>query len=322
MSNACSMVKEHFPPKPEWSTDEIPDLTGQVIIVTGGNSGIGKETVKVLLTKGAKVYLVARSKSKADEAIEWLKAETGGKSPEFLQLDLADLSSIRRAVEEFKQKEDRLDVLFNNGGIMTPPVEMKTSTDYDIQFATNVLGHYLLTVLLLPTLLQTAQTSPRKHVRVVHLSSAMHRFAPKGGVDYSTLIPHDPASEARRQKLGSQKLYSQSKWANITLSNELARRYGAQGVVSMSLHPGVIRTELQRHMSVGKVTETLFGGMLSPVSLGVLTPLYAGTAPEGAKLSGQYLIPWCRLDEPRADTRDEELGRKLWEWLEEQTKLN
>ncbi|KAG8697084.1 hypothetical protein FRC09_008084, partial [Ceratobasidium sp. 395] len=212
MSTAKSLYKEGFPGKPRWSVDQIPDLTGQVIIVTGGNAGIGRETCKALLNKGAKVYMAARSKSKADDAIEWLKAETGGKALEFLHLDLADLPSVRRAVEEFKQKEDKLDVLFNNGGLMTPPIEMKTTTDYDIQFATNVIGHYLFTTLLLPVLLHTAQTSPRGHVRVVNTSSNMHRFAPKGGIDYSTLIPHDAESEARRRKLGKQMLYAQSKW--------------------------------------------------------------------------------------------------------------
>ncbi|KAG8770413.1 hypothetical protein FRC12_004276 [Ceratobasidium sp. 428] len=103
MTVACNVYKETFPGQPSWSIDQIPDLTGQVTIVTGGNAGIGKETCKVLLNKGAKVYLAARSKVKADDAIEWLKAETGGKTPEFLQLDLADLPSVRRAVEEFKQ---------------------------------------------------------------------------------------------------------------------------------------------------------------------------------------------------------------------------
>ncbi|KAG8697083.1 hypothetical protein FRC09_008083 [Ceratobasidium sp. 395] len=322
MTVACNVYKETFPGQPSWSIDQIPDLTGQVTIVTGGNAGIGKETCKVLLNKGAKVYLAARSKVKADDAIEWLKAETGGKTPEFLQLDLADLPSVRRAVEEFKQKEAKLDVLFNNGGVMAPPIEMKTTTDYDLQFATNVLGHYLFTTLLLPTLVHTAQTSPRGHVRVVNVSSTGHWLAPKGGIDYATLIPNNAESEARRRKLGTQRLYAQSKWGNVVFANELARRYKSQGIISSSLHPGGIKTELQRHSTLSGVMESLLDSILWPAPYGALTQLYAGTAPEGDQFSGQYLVPWAKLSKSRADTRDEEAGRKLWTWLEEQVQLN
>ncbi|QRV81920.1 short chain dehydrogenase [Ceratobasidium sp. AG-Ba] len=322
MGATYSMFKETFPPKPKWSVDQIPNLTGQVTLVTGGNAGIGKETIKALLNKGAKVYLAGRSKSKADEAIEWLKAETGGKSPVFLQLDLADLNSVRRAVDEFKQKEDRLDILFNNGGVMTPPIEMKTLTDYDIQFGTNVLGHYLLTVLLLPVLIHTAQISPRKHARVINLSSVGHWSAPKNGVDYSVLTPNDPDSEARRRKMGIQALYAQSKWANIAFSNELARRYASQGIISISVHPGIIQTELQRHLTLGTIDQALLNWIMRPASYGALTSLYAGTAPEAESFSGQYFIPWARHSKSRADTHDEALGKKLWAWLEEQVELN
>ncbi|KAG9097256.1 hypothetical protein FRC07_010815, partial [Ceratobasidium sp. 392] len=311
MGVACSMYKETFPGKPSWSVDQIPDLTGQVMIVTGGNAGIGRETCKALLNKGAKVYLAARSKAKADDAIEWLKGETGGKVAVFLQLDLADLASVRHAVEEFRQNEEKLNVLFNNGGVMVPPIEMKTATGYDIQFGTNVLGHYLFTTLLLPVLIHTAQTSPRGHTRVVNVASNAHRFAPKGGIDYSTLVPNNAESEARRRKLGKQRLYGQSKWGNIVFANELARRYESQGIISMSLHPGIIRTELQRHMALGGIGEALLNLLLRPAPYGALTQLYAGTTPQGAELSGKHLIPWTQVYKARADTEDEEAGRKL-----------
>ncbi|GAB1517999.1 short-chain alcohol dehydrogenase [Rhizoctonia solani] len=112
-----SNLSQTFPPKPLFSVEQIPDLTGQVIIVTGqvshdvmcfprlmhGNAGLGKETCKALLNKNAKVYLAARSKSRADDAIEWLKSETNGKTPVFLELDLGNLASVRKAAEEFKR---------------------------------------------------------------------------------------------------------------------------------------------------------------------------------------------------------------------------
>ncbi|KAG9109878.1 hypothetical protein FRC07_008248 [Ceratobasidium sp. 392] len=103
-----------LPPKSLFTVDQISDLTGQVMIVTGGNTGIGKETCKALLSKNAKVYLAARSKSKAYNAIEWLKGETGGKTAIFLELDLADFDSIRKSAQEFTSKERELHVLFNN----------------------------------------------------------------------------------------------------------------------------------------------------------------------------------------------------------------
>ncbi|KAG8704526.1 hypothetical protein FRC09_003478 [Ceratobasidium sp. 395] len=121
MSSACSMYKEGFPGKSRWSVEQIPDLAGQVIIAIAGSVGVGKETCKALLNKGTNVYMAARSKSKADDAIEWLMTETDGKAAEFLQLEPADPPSVRCAVEEFKEKEDKLDVLFNNGGLMTSP---------------------------------------------------------------------------------------------------------------------------------------------------------------------------------------------------------
>ncbi|KAF8601547.1 NAD-P-binding protein [Ceratobasidium sp. AG-I] len=317
---AYSMYKETFPGKPRWSIDQIPDLTGQVIIVTGGNAGIGRETCKVLLNKGAKVYMAARSKSKADEAIEWIRKETNGKTPVFLELDLANLDSVRRAAEEFKQKEQELHVLFNNGGVMAAPVEMKTSNGYDVQFGTNVLGHYLFTTSLLPVLIHTAQI--HGNARVVNTSSSGHWLAPKGGIDYATLVPNNAQSEEARKKLGTERLYAQSKWGNIVFANEFARRYQPQGIISSSLHPGGIKTELQRHLTLGGIGEALLNMILWPTPYGALTQLYAGTTPEGLELSGKYLIPWARLSKSRADTKDEAAAKKLWDWLEEQVKKN
>lgn len=314
------MYNETFPPKPQWSVDQIPDLTGQVIVVTGGNAGIGRETCKVLLDRGAKVYMAARSKSKANEAIEWIRAETNGKTPLFLELDLANLESVRRAAEEFRQKEQELHVLFNNGGVMAAPVEMKTSNGYDLQFGTNVLGHYLFTTLLLPVLIRTAQRYGP--VRVVNTSSSGHWLAPEGGINYASLVRNDPIADEIRKEMGPKPLYAQSKWGNIVFANELARRYEAQGIISSSLHPGAIRTELQRHSPLSGVAKLLLDWVFWPAPYGALTQLYAGTTPEGLELSGKYLSPFARLSKSRADTQDEDAGKRLWAWLEEQVKLN
>ncbi|KAG8739317.1 hypothetical protein FRC12_016364 [Ceratobasidium sp. 428] len=316
MGNQLSQV---FPPKPLFTVEQIPDLTGQVIIVTGGNAGVGRETCKALLNKNAKVYLAARSKTKADEAIDWLRQETGGKEPIFLELDLASLNSIRKSAEEFKSKEQELHVLFNNAGVMAPPVEQKTADGYDLQFGTNVLGHYFFTTLLLPTLIHTARNSSlaHGHTRVINTSSSAVYLGPRGSIVWETLATGTEGDAACKQ-LGTSRLYNQSKRGNVLFSNELARRYKDQGIISVSLNPGNLKTELQRHLS--GLAAWVLDFILYPASYGALTQLWAGTTPDGIQLNGKFLVPWARVGDPGDFANDEKLAEKLWIWLEEQVK--
>ncbi|THH01123.1 hypothetical protein EW026_g1516 [Hermanssonia centrifuga] len=201
-----------FPPKPTFSVDQIPDLDGQVVLITGGNTGIGKETAKVLLAQNAKVYVAGRNIQKVEEAIRDLKEETG-KQAYALQLNLADLKSVKQAAEEFQTKETQLHVLFNNAGVMFPPIESLTTDGYDQQFGTNVLGHFYFTKLLTPMLLTTAVSTPGGRVRVINTSSMGHLMGNKY-IDYDTL-----KDGPKRLKMG-QKLYFQSKfymipWARV-----------------------------------------------------------------------------------------------------------
>ncbi|EJD36050.1 NAD(P)-binding protein [Auricularia subglabra TFB-10046 SS5] len=298
---------EQFPPKPKWTQDDMPDSTGKVYIVTGGNTGIGKETVKALLQHGGKVYMAARSINKAGQAIAELETEIG-KRAIFLELDLASLASVKRAAEEFASKETRLHVLFNNGGVMTPPVEQLTSDGYDLQFGTNTLGHWYLTKLLLPILLATADASPSgEKARVVHTSSNGHTFYPR--INYEAL-----RDSATRRGLGKWKLYGQSKFGNLVVSRELDRRYGDK-IVAIGLHPGPVKTELQRHIDYA---QSGIGSALSEPWQGAITQLYAGTSPEAADLGGKYLIPFARHGEPKAEVNVPETGEVLWAWLEAQ----
>ncbi|KAJ7872781.1 NAD(P)-binding protein, partial [Mycena olivaceomarginata] len=276
MGLLISNIKQGFPPKSKFSVDDIPDLSGQVIIVTGANIGVGKETVKALLQHNAKVYLAARSPEKAKEAINDLKSQTGKKA-EFLQLDLADLHSVKRAVQEFTEKETRLDVLFNNGGVMVPPIEQLTAQGYDLTFGTNVLGHFYLTKLLLPTLSATA--SPGKPARVINTSSIASEINGPD-INYNTL-KDSPA----RKKMGVNKLYAQSKFTNVVFSNELFRRYGDEGIVSVALNPGNLRSGLQRHLT--GITKWIVELICHPTPLGALTQLWAGTSNEGATFGGK-----------------------------------
>jgi len=284
-------------------------MTGKVIIVTGGNAGIGKECTKALLRKNARVYIASRDEAKAKRAIEELK-EITGKDALFLQLDLANLQKVKTSAEEFLTKESELHVLFNNAGVMNCPVEYLTDDGYDMQFGTNVIGHFYFTKLLLPVLLSTAENAPKGDVRVVNVASNGHMMS---DINIAT-FKDSPA----RRKRSSMMLYGQSKTGNILFSNELARRYGEKGIVSTSLNPGAIKTELQRHS--GTFFNAATNLILSDVSFGPLTQLYAGTSPETASMNGKYFIPWARVGTPAKHAQDADNAARLWEWLEEQVK--
>ncbi|EJD04808.1 NAD-binding protein [Fomitiporia mediterranea MF3/22] len=300
------------PPKTKFTVDDIPDLSGKVTIVTGGYTGIGLETAKALLRHNAKVYIAGRNKAKADAAISELNKETG-KEAVFLELDLASLKAVKKAAEEFISKETQLNILFNNGGVMYPPVEQLTPDGYDLQFGTNVLGHFYFTQLLIPVLLETAKSSPDSHVRVVTTSSLGHMMHVSSNIRYDTLRD-SPA----RKKLGTMNLYAQSKFGNVLIARELARRYGDQGIVSTSLNPGNIKTELQRN--VKGIQKKILDLALFPAPFGALTQLYAGTSPAAKDINGAYLVPWARVAECRKDARDPKTAEELWHWCEEQVK--
>ncbi|KZT51967.1 NAD(P)-binding protein [Calocera cornea HHB12733] len=308
-------LSEMCPPKPKWTVDDMPDLAGKVVIVTGGNTGIGFVTCKYLLIHGATVYMLCRSPEKAQEAIGKLKEATGGKEARFVPCDLADLPSVKRCVEEFTHKENKLDILFNSAGVMFTPMEQVTKQNFDMQFGTNLVGHAYLTMLLLPTLLATAHSTPGGKVRVINTSSDGHSlFSPKEGINYD-LIRDSPA----RRKVATTTMYGMSKWGNVVLSKELARRYGEKGIISHALNPGHLRTDLQRH--VGGLSAKI-GDMLlfDPDPLGATTQLYAGTSPQAAEVNGHYYIPWAREGVAKKNTDDPALGKKLWEWLEAEFK--
>ncbi|KAF9233596.1 hypothetical protein BU15DRAFT_79947 [Melanogaster broomeanus] len=308
MGGIWSVINENvFPGGVKYSVNDIPDLSGKVVLVTGSTAGIGKETARVLLTKNAKVWIAARDRSKGEATLRELKSNTG-RDAHLLLMDLANLKSIKVAAEEFLSKETQLDVLFNNAGVLIPPIDQLTDDGYDLQFGTNVLGHFYFTKLVLPLLLSTAKSAPDGIARVVNTSSNGHWVS---NLKFDTWRD-GPAR--RKESLFS--LYGQSKTGNIVFSAELKRRYGDQGIVSTSLNPGPIRTEISRHG--GSLVKVMMNWAFYDVSYGAITQLYAGTVPDGASLNGKYLIPWARIGSPRADTQDPQLGKELWTWLEKQ----
>ncbi|TFK83924.1 NAD(P)-binding protein [Polyporus arcularius HHB13444] len=308
--NVWSALSQFYPPKPQFTVDQIPDLSGRIIIVTGGYSGLGYETVKVLLQRNAKVYIAGRSRGKAEKAIAALKQQTG-KEALFLELNLASLASIKKAAQEFLGNERELHILFNNAGIMWPPKDLLTEDGYDLQWGTNVLGHWYLTELLMPALLAGVETSPDHHARVITTSSS---GAYSRTIDWDTL-KDSPA----RRKQSTENLYYQSKFGNVVVARQVAKRYADKGIVSISLNPGNIETDLQRHMSpLGRTI--MKRTILHPILYGILTQLFAGTMPEALNYNGEFLIPWARLGKCRAEAYDDALGERLWKWLEDEVK--
>ncbi|KAJ7743583.1 NAD(P)-binding protein [Mycena metata] len=314
----ASLVARLSPPsfRPE---RDIPDLSGKVVLVTGGNSGIGYQTVKQLLLKNAKVYLGARSPEKAADALRRLEEETR-KTAIFLQLDLADLSSVRRAAESYLALESKLDILFNNGGVMRSPPEMMTAQNHDLQFGTNVIGHFFLTELLLPALSKSSQETGVP-ARVVNTSSIGHRLlAPKLGVELDSLEA-GPERDAWLKKTGSSmspwRLYGQSKMGNVLISNYFARTY-SKFLVSCALDPGGIQTELDRH--AGGFFRSLGNVLLFPAPMGPLTQLWGATVATPEQINGGYLVPWGQVGKADKRASNKELEDKVIAYIEDQIK--
>ena len=213
---------------------DIPSLKDKVVLVTGGNAGLGKESVLQLAKhQPREIFLAARTSSKAEAAIAEIKEAVPDCRLTHLHLDLTSFASIKKAADEFVSRSDRLDILLNNAGIMAMPYST-TQEGYEIQFGTNHLGHALLTKLLLPTLLKTAE-EPDADVRVINVSSEGHQLAPGPGIVYD---------QAELENWSTWRRYGQSKLANIYHARELATRYPT--ITATSLHPGVIITDLYR----------------------------------------------------------------------------
>ncbi|KAI4166120.1 MAG: hypothetical protein LQ342_000006 [Letrouitia transgressa] len=261
-------------------------------MVTGGASGIGLELCALLYQAGGKVYLAGRSEVNAESAISRIKAASTASSGElvFLSLALDDLATIKPAVEAFIALESRLDVLFNNAGLALPPRGSVSAQGHELQMATNCLGHYLLTQLLLSTLLRTAESTAPATVRVVWTSSiSVDARASRGGINIAS-----PTSD-------QQKNYAYSKTGNWFLASSLATQVGSKGILSVTQNPGNLNTLIMRN------APWILGLMVSPIlygaKMGAYTELWAGLSADlGIEDGGKYVVPWGRLHpRPRQD---------------------
>lgn len=292
---------------------DIPDLSGKVILVTGGNIGLGKETITQLSKHNpAHIYLAARNESKALAAIEDIKKQVPDAAPiTFLEIDLTSFESVKRAAKEFLSKSQSLHILINNAGIMAWPPNL-TKEGYEIQFGTNHMGHALFTKLLLPTLLQTAKSGPDKDVRIISLSSAAENWVPSDLYNFDELKT-DMAST------GTWARYGASKIANIHHSKALAKRYPELRCIS--IHPGAVNTNLVSGPAASwPILKPIVGLatwlVSTPVAEGAKNQIWASVSPDAE--SGVFYWPVGVTGRDSKQAKNEELSEKLWEWTEKE----
>lgn len=299
-----------------WTKENMPELTGKTAMVTGGNTGIGYETVKALYEKGANVTLAARDEKKAKVAVEKIKSETKGTGNlEIGILNLANLAQIKTFADEFKSKHTQLDILINNAGVMIPPAST-TDDGFELQFGVNFLGHFALTGHLF-RLLKNSQSA-----RIVTISSGAATLT--DGIDFGNLKLEKPYNEWQS--------YAVSKLADILFTYELDRKLKAAGLnmLSVAAHPGVTRTDLQRHIP-GEQLEGMFSEfdeVMQPWQ-GALPSLFAATdasvkggefyGPDGEKEYSGY--PALSKHSTPA-MNDAALTEKLWKYAEDITEVD
>jgi NAD(P)-dependent dehydrogenase (short-subunit alcohol dehydrogenase family) len=295
-----------------WSAADVPRLDGRVAVITGANTGIGFETARVLAEHGAQVVLACRSGERARAAAARIAASTDADAaPETLELDLASLSSVRRAAEQLHDLHPGIDLLINNAGVMDVPYGT-TEDGFESHLGINHLGHFALTGLLLP------QLTREEGSRIVSVSSVVHA---RGQIDF------DDLAYTRDYKPGP--AYSRSKLANLLFAFELDRRLTAAGspAASLAAHPGLSRTELYRYEEpVARVAVRLLSPVLmQSAASGALPVLRAATDPAAA--GGTYYGPGGRKQykgqpvvvDAAPAAHDEAAARRLWDESEKLT---
>ncbi|KAG9272584.1 dehydrogenase/reductase SDR family member 13-like [Astyanax mexicanus] len=260
-------------------------LHGKTVIVTGSNTGIGKATALALALRGARVIVACRSKQRGEDAAKDIRRESGNDEVVFMQLDLASMKAIRSFVETFLKTESRLDVLINNAGLATAG---RTEDGLGMVFGVNHIGPFLLTNLLLDRLKECAPS------RVVNVSSIGHSM---GTIDFNCINTH-------KRLL-----------CNVLFTHELAKRLKGMGVTCYSLHPGSVRSELGRDLNgtFMNILKCISKVLIQTDEMsGAQTTLHC-TLQEGIEpLSGRYFSD-CKLQDVKAEAKDDEIARKLWD---------
>ncbi len=268
------------------------DLSGKTYLVTGANSGLGLETVRVLAARGGRVLALARSEEKAAEALA--SANANGAA---IACELSDPASVRASAAAVLEHGVAIDAIICNAGVMALP-EARTTLGLDLQFLTNHVGHFMLVTGTLEAL--------AKDGRVVVVSSGAHHMAPKDGIEFDNL-------DGQRD-FDPWKMYGQSKLANILFTRELSRRFEGTSRTANTLHPGVIRTNLTRHMDDAEAV--LKSATLKTIPQGAATQTLLATHPALAEVSGVYYAD-CQPKKTSANAQRDDLRDQLWAKTEE-----
>ncbi|KAL7951356.1 hypothetical protein V8C42DRAFT_339322 [Trichoderma barbatum] len=292
-------------PSSNFSPSSIPDLTGRVYLVTGGNAGIGKETAIGLATRGAKVYMGARSKDKALAVIHDIQEQQPSANIHFLDLNLSSFQSVINAAKRIRDEETALHGLINNAGIMGVPYSL-TADGYEVQFQS------------------TAQPNSEGTVRLANVTSDGHeRFPPTGGIRFE---------DTGLEKESSMMRYGQSKLANILHTVQLNKIYGPTfnasrdgAVWFAAVHPGHIDTDLNKQATgtaPGVILRTATPimrclGILDKQEKGAWSSLFAIASSDFKKSDSEaYIVPYAKIGTPSENAQDQSLAEKLWQWTE------
>jgi len=282
----------------------MPDvMDGRVVLITGGNAGIGKETAVALASMGARVVFTARDEARGSDARTEIRTRSGSDEVEVMPLDLARFASVRDFAKRWGDEHDQLDVLVNNAGLILNS-RRQTDDGYEITFQVNHLGPFLLTQLL------RDQLVAGDDARVVNVASDAHSSA-RRGLDFDDL-------QSTRHYRGF-RVYGKTKLANILFTRELARRWADTGVTANAVHPGFVASSFGRDGDTGRFGALLFP-LLKPFALspeqGARTQVYVASAPELAGITGGYWVKSAPAT-PSAAAQDDAAAARLWQVSEE-----
>jgi NAD(P)-dependent dehydrogenase (short-subunit alcohol dehydrogenase family) len=281
-------------------TDE---MAGKIVLITGGNAGIGKETAVGLASKGAHVVFTSRDAARGGTALAEIKQRSGNDAVEVMTLDLASLASVREFAAAFLDHSDRLDVLIDNAGLVLTSRRV-TEDGYETTFQVNHLGHFLLTELLQDRLVASAPA------RVIVVTSDAHKTA-RHGLDF------DDLQSARKYR--SFGVYGKTKLANILFTRELARRLAGTGVTVNCVHPGFVASRFGRDGDTGLIGKYVMP-LMRPFALnaeqGAKTSIYLASDPSVEGITGAYWVK-CAPLKPSDAALDDDAARKLWDVSEQ-----
>ena len=279
-------------------------MHGKTVVITGGNTGIGKEAAVALAREGARVIITSRDRQRGAAAVDDIVARSSSSDVELLHLDLASIASIRQFAEALTSRTDHLSVLINNAGSLLRR-RQTTEDGFEMTFGVNHLGHFLLTALLRDLLLHSAPS------RVVVVASEAYKGA-RRGLDFADL-------NFERTRYRGYKAYSRSKLANILFARELARRLDGSGVTANAVHPGIVATRFMRDGDaglLGSLVMTVSRPFLLTAEQGARTTIYVASAPELESITGAYFADSLPAPTKR-HAMDMTAASRLWEASEE-----